>query len=278
MDPVELSMQGLLNVVAEGFFLFLACSTEPAAAASLRECIDVSSSTKAEVLAAVGDHLAWTFRLESVIFVGADVDSTRVASYIDWKQQRRDDVKLYSVCSPVEEILSTYSFLAASSSWTNCSELSSAVPHQITEYLLLGSLASAQYALVECDVIINASGHDIDTDKRCHAVRVSDSPNSDIACHFEACNAVIDEARAQGKVVLCVCMAGVSRSTTLVLAYLMARTSMTLKQAWTHVRGIRSVCRPNRGFALQLLRYEQTLKRASSFSPDDSFEGLDDLL
>ena len=53
--------------------------------------------------------------------------------------------------------------------------------------------------------------------------------------------------------------AGVSRSTTLVLAYLMASEKMTLKDAWQRVKAIRFVVDPNAGFCRQLAEFERDL-------------------
>ena len=52
------------------------------------------------------------------------------------------------------------------------------------------------------------------------------------------------------------CMVGASRSTTLVIAYLVVEEGWTLLDAWRHCRSRRSVARPNKGFASQLIALE----------------------
>ena len=51
---------------------------------------------------------------------------------------------------------------------------------------------------------------------------------------------------------------GISRSTTVVLAYLIATTKMTPREALAVVRSKRTIVRPNRGFMSQLEAYHST--------------------
>lgn len=51
---------------------------------------------------------------------------------------------------------------------------------------------------------------------------------------------------------------GISRSTTVVIAYLVATTQMTPREALTAVRSKRAIVRPNRGFMSQLEEYHST--------------------
>lgn len=55
------------------------------------------------------------------------------------------------------------------------------------------------------------------------------------------------------------CVAGVSRSVTFCIAYLMKYHRMTLLEAYNHVKLKRSMIRPNCGFFRQLIEYEQRL-------------------
>lgn len=61
--------------------------------------------------------------------------------------------------------------------------------------------------------------------------------------------------------VLVHCVVGVSRSATLVLAYLMLRQQMSLRQAVIAVRQHRWIF-PNRGFLHQLCQLDQKLQGA----------------
>jgi atypical dual specificity phosphatase len=62
---------------------------------------------------------------------------------------------------------------------------------------------------------------------------------------------------AQENRVLVHCLAGVSRSATIVIAYLLATTAMTAEEATEFVRSKRSIVRPNYGFTKQLEQYER---------------------
>jgi len=67
---------------------------------------------------------------------------------------------------------------------------------------------------------------------------------------------------------------GISRSTTVVIAYLVATTQMTPREALTAVRSKRAIVRPNRGFMSQLEEYHSTssnslqVKLADTEDPD----------
>ena len=64
-------------------------------------------------------------------------------------------------------------------------------------------------------------------------------------------------ARAQENTVLVHCLAGMSRSATIVIAYLIATTPMTVGEATEFVRSKRKIIRPNHGFVKQLEQYER---------------------
>eukprot|EP00656_Telonema_subtile_P032078 TRINITY_DN35150_c0_g2_i1.p1 TRINITY_DN35150_c0_g2~~TRINITY_DN35150_c0_g2_i1.p1 ORF type:complete len:214 (-),score=36.81 TRINITY_DN35150_c0_g2_i1:284-925(-) len=78
----------------------------------------------------------------------------------------------------------------------------------------------------------------------------------------------LDRAKESGQCVLVHCMVGASRSASIVLAY-MLREGWTLSEAWELVRARRSVARPNRGFAAQLIAREVALLGQPSMSLAD---------
>ncbi|CAM9461390.1 unnamed protein product [Lampetra planeri] len=69
--------------------------------------------------------------------------------------------------------------------------------------------------------------------------------------------------RRRGGRVLVFCQAGVSRSATICLAYLMWRSRMRLEEAFAFLKGRRSVVSPNLGFMGQLLQFEAQLLAAT---------------
>uniref|UniRef100_A0A8R1I6A7 Protein-tyrosine-phosphatase n=2 Tax=Caenorhabditis japonica TaxID=281687 RepID=A0A8R1I6A7_CAEJA len=60
------------------------------------------------------------------------------------------------------------------------------------------------------------------------------------------------------------CMAGVSRSASLVMIYLVKHEHMTLRQAYHYVKASRPIIRPNVGFWKQMVDYEKRLRGVAS--------------
>lgn len=58
-------------------------------------------------------------------------------------------------------------------------------------------------------------------------------------------------------------MAGVSRSVSLVIAYLIKHKSMSYEGAYSHVKARRKIIHPNDGFIEQLKKFEREVKRES---------------
>lgn len=90
-------------------------------------------------------------------------------------------------------------------------------------------------------------------------VPIKDSRESNLIEYFDQVADIIEKTRQEDGKSLVHCVAGVSRSVSLVLAYLMKYAGMTLKTAFHHVRSVRPQVRPNLGFFKQLIEYEQRL-------------------
>ena len=110
-------------------------------------------------------------------------------------------------------------------------------------------------------------------------VSVADDPSVDLSRHFSKSNKFVHNAIRRGGRILIHCRAGVSRSVTLCLAYLMAKQKMRLRKAYALMRSRRAIVHPNSGFLIQLARYEVRLFKSSSVSrletPPWSFPGWD---
>ncbi|XP_060147564.1 dual specificity protein phosphatase 26 isoform X2 [Globicephala melas] len=92
-------------------------------------------------------------------------------------------------------------------------------------------------------------------------VEAHDSPAFDMSVHFQAAADFIHRALSQpGGRILVHCAVGVSRSATLVLAYLMLYHSLTLVEAIKKVKDHRGII-PNRGFLRQLLALDRRLRK-----------------
>ncbi|XP_044135258.1 dual specificity protein phosphatase 26 isoform X1 [Bufo gargarizans] len=90
-------------------------------------------------------------------------------------------------------------------------------------------------------------------------IDAQDCPTFDMSVHFYPAADFIHRAlRGRGKI-LVHCAVGVSRSATLVLAYLMIYHHMTLVEAINTVKDRRGII-PNRGFLRQLLDLDKNLR------------------
>ncbi|KAK0151891.1 Dual specificity protein phosphatase 2 [Merluccius polli] len=85
---------------------------------------------------------------------------------------------------------------------------------------------------------------------------VEDSLAADIRACFSQAIAFIDSVKEQGGRVLVHCQAGISRSATICLAYLMHTRRVRLNEAFDFVKQRRQVISPNLAFMGQLLQFE----------------------
>ena len=93
---------------------------------------------------------------------------------------------------------------------------------------------------------------DIDRTVIKHYLPCLDIPETDMASVFNEANAIINSIRAQSQSVLIHCNAGVSRSATICIAYLMINEQLSFDAALELVKSRRPCTRPNDGFLKQL--------------------------
>ncbi|XP_032396740.1 dual specificity protein phosphatase 19 [Etheostoma spectabile] len=86
-------------------------------------------------------------------------------------------------------------------------------------------------------------------------LQILDLPDTDITSYVGECSSFIDRAREQDGVVLVHCNAGVSRSSSVVIGYLMMREGLLFDDAYSQVKVARPSIRPNPGFYQQLQGY-----------------------
>lgn len=84
----------------------------------------------------------------------------------------------------------------------------------------------------------------------------ADTPDQNLTQYFSVCNDFIHAARLRDGNVLIHCLAGMSRSVTVAVAYIMSVTPLNWKDALKVVRTGRSVANPNLGFQTQLQEFE----------------------
>jgi len=81
--------------------------------------------------------------------------------------------------------------------------------------------------------------------------------------YFDSAFSFIDEAREQDFGVLVHCQCGISRSASLIIAYVMKTLQLSLDDAYHLVKSQSSQISPNLGLIYQLMEFEKTLKRHS---------------
>ena len=92
-----------------------------------------------------------------------------------------------------------------------------------------------------------------------HHIPVADEQTENIFKHFPEFYTIINEALSNNKKVLVHCFAGVSRSSTAVISYIMKSQMISLKDAYFAVRKKKRNISPNKGFWNQLCVYEMEL-------------------
>jgi len=88
-------------------------------------------------------------------------------------------------------------------------------------------------------------------------ILVFDEHNQNLLQYFEETNEFIKDALVSGGKVLVHCMAGISRSATVVCAYIMKTHKLSANVALSRISAARSIIDPNPGFREQLVIYEQ---------------------
>lgn len=105
-------------------------------------------------------------------------------------------------------------------------------------------------------VAIHDTARRLHLDKHYLCVMASDSPDQNVSQYFSLCNDFIHAARLRDGNVLIHCLAGMSRSVTVAVAYIMSATNLSWKEALKVVRAGRAVANPNLGFQKQLEEFE----------------------
>lgn len=89
-------------------------------------------------------------------------------------------------------------------------------------------------------------------------ISASDHSKQNLTQHFKDSIVFIHESRMKGEGCLVHCVAGVSRSVTLVVAYIMTVTGRGWVESLAAVRAARPCAGPNLGFLRQLEEFENT--------------------
>lgn len=104
-------------------------------------------------------------------------------------------------------------------------------------------------------------------------INVLDLPSQNIRQHFDQAIEFIDKTlRSKDNNILVHCSAGISRSPTLVLAYMMKKHNLTLDEAFEKMRKLRQIVDPNMSFIIQLREWEKSLRLSTNINDTNIHE------
>lgn len=157
---------------------------------------------------------------------------------------------------------------------------------QITDYLYLGSQqTSMDWGCLKAKGIthiINATPSQpnyFEGSMKYLRVSLADNTEEDLRQHMQSTYAFIEEARRTGGACLVHCFAGVSRSASIVLSYLLLSRRLPILEGLTLLRQARPQVSPNHGFMSQLLSVERILCHGATLDlekyREDRFCSLD---
>jgi len=136
-------------------------------------------------------------------------------------------------------------------------------PSEILPGLFVGSLTDAKdratlnrHRITSIVSVMEHVDH-IAVEHRSHlVVALADAADTDLLTHIGRVNEHIHSERSRGGVVLVHCLAGVSRSVSFVLAYVMTVTALDYWPCMDAITHVRPTANPNCSFRMQLRRFE----------------------
>lgn len=148
-------------------------------------------------------------------------------------------------------------------------------PVEILPFLYLGSAYHASRKdmldMLGITALINVSANcpnHFEDHYQYKSIPVEDNHKADISSWFNEAIEFIDSVRNKGGRVFVHCQAGISRSATICLAYLMRTNRVKLDEAFEFVKQRRSIISPNFSFMGQLLQFESQVLASSTCSSE----------
>ncbi|XP_055947461.1 uncharacterized protein LOC129980957 isoform X1 [Argiope bruennichi] len=150
-----------------------------------------------------------------------------------------------------------------------CLPVSNHGPTRILPFLYLGSQHDAlsrdvlQHYNITYQLNVSTSCPKPDFIQDSHFMRIPviDNYCEKLLPHFSKAFQFLDKVKESSGCVLVHCLAGISRSATVAIAYVMRTLKMTSDEAYRYVKSKRVTISPNFNFLGQLLEYEKQLQR-----------------
>lgn len=139
---------------------------------------------------------------------------------------------------------------------------------QVLPYLYLGNARDAQdIELLQAlgvsrvlNVTSRVSGYHEESGVLCKTLPALDNGHQNLRQYFPEAIAFIECCKYSGQRVLVHCQAGISRSATIVIAYLMHANREPMIEAYKTVKNLRAIISPNLNFMGQLVEWEACLR------------------
>jgi protein-tyrosine phosphatase len=103
-----------------------------------------------------------------------------------------------------------------------------------------------------------------------HTFGVADAADTNLLTLFDTTYREIEEVRQRDGRILVHCIQGISRSVSVVIAYLMRSQAWSLRKAYNHVKAIRTIAKPIVAFVEQLQNFERLLGQSMEL---DGYDG-----
>ncbi|XP_069501464.1 dual specificity protein phosphatase 9 [Ambystoma mexicanum] len=183
------------------------------------------------------------------------------------------DLCIHSDCSDAESDPDRDQLSGMESEGASPPGPTSSFPVQILPHLYLGSATDSGnmdiLAKLGIRYILNVTPNlpnlfEENGDFRYKQIPISDHWSQNLSQFFPEAIEFIDEALSQNCGVLVHCLAGISRSVTVTVAYLMQKLNLSLNDAYDLVKRKKSNISPNFNFLGQLMDFEKSLGRGSS--------------
>ncbi|XP_053207674.1 dual specificity protein phosphatase 16-like [Panonychus citri] len=148
-------------------------------------------------------------------------------------------------------------------------------PTKILPFLYLGSqhdaynkeLLKTHNITYELNVSITCPKPDFVQESHFMRIPVNDNYSEKLLPYFPMAFNFLEKVRESRGCVLVHCLAGISRSATIAIAYVMQHSRMTSDDAYRYVKSKRPTISPNFNFLGQLVEFEKQLRRDSLLEP-----------